>query len=257
MKVFAVTLLAGAAAATEAQHSSTDHHTMNDHYDHDDVDHMHYGSEDPASPAFPDVPVLEDAVGAFDPYGTLFGEHRYQLQVEKTANMLIGTEALREAIAGLEERVAHAHQHVHENDEDIDENNSDIDDNRAQIYMNRSRLHILDDDIHELEHGYMYLHERLDIDRAALVMMCHQYAFASTIPDACEPLIGGLAEANEYQWFWPDVDAPAAPLLPPFVHVQGSYTKVTSDDSDDDANESHHYDADADHEHYDDGHHHH
>jgi hypothetical protein len=61
-------------------------------------------------------------VNAFDSYGTLFGEHRYQLQVAKTGNMLIGTEALREAISGLQARVQSARQFVHSNDKDIDIN---------------------------------------------------------------------------------------------------------------------------------------
>ena len=51
------------------------------------------------------APNFHDAVDAFDTYGTLFGEHRYQLQVMKTGNMLIGTEALRESIAALRERI--------------------------------------------------------------------------------------------------------------------------------------------------------
>ena len=165
MKVFAVTLLAGAAAAADAQHSSIDHYTINDHYDHDDHAHMHYGGDQAASPAFPDVPVYADAVGAFDSYGTLFGEHRYQCAVENTGYMLIGTEALRESILSLEERVAHAHHHVHDNDSDIDENESDIDDNRHQIDDNRARLHVLDDMIHDLEDGYELLHANLDVDR--------------------------------------------------------------------------------------------
>jgi len=44
--------------------------------------------------------------------------------------MMIGTEALRVAIASLENRVASAHILIHDNDDFLDENNSDIEDNR-------------------------------------------------------------------------------------------------------------------------------
>lgn len=74
---------------------------VNEHFDNTDASHQHYGGDQAASPAYPAAPDLHQAVDAFDTYGTLFGEHRYQLQVAKTGNMLIGTEALRESIAGL------------------------------------------------------------------------------------------------------------------------------------------------------------
>ena len=131
MKAFAATLLAGAAAAVDTLNSMIqDRYSLNDNYDYPDSGHYHFGGDQPSSPAYPIVPDLSNAVGAFDEFGTLFGEHRYQLQVDKTADMMIGTEALRAAIASLEDRVAHAHIHIHFNEDAIDENNSDIEDNR-------------------------------------------------------------------------------------------------------------------------------
>merc|ERR1712003_120233 len=127
MKVFAVALLAGAAAAADAEdhgHGAPEHYAPNAHYDHDDSAHHHYGGSEPASPAYPAAPELNEAVDAFDTYGTLFGEHRYQLQVAKTGYMLIGTEAIRESIASLQDHLAHGRIHVHDNDGDIDENDS-------------------------------------------------------------------------------------------------------------------------------------
>ena len=56
-----------------------DHYKLNDHYDNSDEQHHHYGSDKPASPAYPNAPEFSKAVNAFDSYGTLFGEHRYQL----------------------------------------------------------------------------------------------------------------------------------------------------------------------------------
>lgn len=136
MKVIAASLIAAAAFAIdteEVQGSQNGHYTMNAHYDNSDPEHHHYGSENAASPAYPSVPKFNEAVGAFDPYGTLFGEHRYQLQVMKTGNMLIGTEALRESIAALKDRVFHARHYIDENDHEIHENDDDINDNRNQI----------------------------------------------------------------------------------------------------------------------------
>ena len=92
------------------------HYELNEHYDNNDKGHQHYGSDSPASPAFPNAPNFREAVDAFDTYGTLFGEHRYQLQVAKTGNMLIGTEALRHAIADLQLRVGKAREYIHSND---------------------------------------------------------------------------------------------------------------------------------------------
>ena len=55
------------------------HYELNSHFDNHDVNHQHYGSDSPASPAYPTAPNFKEAVGSFDSYGTLFGEHRYQL----------------------------------------------------------------------------------------------------------------------------------------------------------------------------------
>jgi len=85
----------------------------------------------PASPALASSPDLNAAVDSFNTSGTAFGEHRYQLMVAATANMLISTEAIREAVSALEERVAHLQTHVEQNESDIEENASDIDDNAA------------------------------------------------------------------------------------------------------------------------------
>lgn len=171
MKAFASVLLAGATAAIEAEQHSP--YALNSHYDNSDAMHMHYGGAQPASPAYPSAPTFGQAVDSFDADGTLFGEHRYQLQVAKTGYMLIGTEALRESIAQLQDRVYHARIHVSNNDGDIDENDSDIEDNRMQIMENLNSLHEIDGKIASLEEGYAQLHHLLAVDREALIMMCH------------------------------------------------------------------------------------
>ena len=150
MRQFATCMLIGAINAQLIVHDDNhvDFHdnayVANNNYDYSDPQHRYYGSNNPAAPAVVNAPTLTSAVDSFDTYGTLFGEHRYQLQVAKTANMLIGTEALREAISALEERVAHLATHVEQNQSDIDENASDIDDNAAQIDANRFNLNIVD-----------------------------------------------------------------------------------------------------------------
>ena len=111
MKAAATLLLATVAFAIETEDRyENGKHTpdLNEHYDNNDNKHSHYGGDQAASPAYPAAPDLHQAVDAFDTYGTLFGEHRYQLQVAKTGNMLIGTEALRESIAGRQYRIHHA-----------------------------------------------------------------------------------------------------------------------------------------------------
>lgn len=126
-------MLAAAAAAAEAEAEiiSHDNYSLNSNYDYPDPTHYFYGGEYAASGSFPVAPSLADAVSNFDNSGTLFGEHRYQLQVAKTANMLIAVEALRESVAAIQDRVVHAVIHLRDNDGDIDENDSDIDDNRV------------------------------------------------------------------------------------------------------------------------------
>ena len=130
MKVFLASLLAAATVAQEHLPGQGGHYELNSHFDNPDATHQHYGQDQPASPAYPNAPDFTSAVEAFDTYGTLFGEHRYQLQVAKTGNMLIGTEALREAIAGLQSRVGSARQFVHSNDDKINGNDLEIEWNR-------------------------------------------------------------------------------------------------------------------------------
>lgn len=64
-------------------------------------------------------------------------------------------------------------------------------------------------------------------------MMCHQYAYAQTIPDECIPIIGSLTKPIEFQWHWPNVPTPLDPALPPFHHPLPQYIKETTDDDDD------------------------
>ena len=127
MKAFAASLLAAVSFAAEEIYENGRHHPeLNSHYDNSDHAHNHYGGSSAASPAYPAAPDLNQAVDAFDAYGTLFGEHRYQLQVAKTGNMLIGTEALRESIANLQYRVHAANKQVAQNDSNIDVNDQEI-----------------------------------------------------------------------------------------------------------------------------------
>lgn len=79
MKVFAASLLAVAAFAGEDVYGGQVRPTLNSHYDNNDTTHQHYGGDGAASPAYPAAPDFNKAVDAFDTYGTLFGEHRYQL----------------------------------------------------------------------------------------------------------------------------------------------------------------------------------
>lgn len=243
MRVLAASLLAAAAVAVPE---------LNSHYDNHDIHHEHYGSATAASPAYPAAPDFNDAVAAFDSYGTLFGEHRYQLQVAKTGNMLIGTEALRESIDALQRRVALANEAVRKNDFFITHNDDDISWNRIQIAENRDRLFDLDNRVHDLEHGYDAFSMKLAVDREAIIMMCHQYAYAETIPAECEPFIGTAGNPIPYVWNWPTEDcAPPVPL-PPFFHEQPVYPNPLTPDTyvpsppvpkphyDDD----HHYEAD-------------
>lgn len=114
MKVFAITLAAGVQAGIISQHE-----TLNANYDNLDAQHRYFGGDYAASPAYPNVPNLAAATTHFDPHGTLFGEHRYQLQVAKTGNMLIGTEALRESISHLKDRLQYAKSYIAPNNDAI------------------------------------------------------------------------------------------------------------------------------------------
>ena len=75
---------------------------------------------------------------------------------------------------------------------------------------------MLDGRIHDLEAGYSDLHNKMAIDREALVMMCHQYAYSVKLPKECVPIIGNLPKPLEFHWHFPDVDCPNDPKLPPF-----------------------------------------
>ena len=191
------------------------------------------GGKGAASPARPDVPHVTDAVKAFDTFGTLFGEHRYQLQVAQTGEMLVGTEALREAISGLQDRVKVTAKSAALSGAVIDENDSDIEDNRAQIKENRARLSVILDKIVDLESHYDILQHKLAIDREAIIMMCHQYAFSKDVPKECIPIIGSLKQPLRYNWQWPEQDYRGEPPLPPFKHPLPKYSKDTTDDEDD------------------------
>ena len=139
MKVFAATLLAAVSFAQNSQMNEYGQHfpNLNSSYDNSDSSHNHYGGDTASSPAYPAAPDLNDAVDAFDTYGTLFGEHRYQLQVAKTGNMLIGTEALRESISNLQYRVHTANRKVTDNDKELDTNDEEMNWNRGMISQNR------------------------------------------------------------------------------------------------------------------------
>merc|ERR1712083_392657 len=92
MKTFAAALLIASAAA-------------------DDYDGGHYHNEyneGYASSSDLHLPNFTEQVKGFEYRETLFGTENYQLQVAKTANMLIATEALRLSTANLQNRVEYA-----------------------------------------------------------------------------------------------------------------------------------------------------
>lgn len=218
MKLFALTLFAAVAIAAEAETEAktetkveakaeaqvegiiSEHQKLNQNYDNVDPDHHYFGTGHPASPAYPTVPKLEMAVDYFDPEGTLFGEHRYQMQVAKTGNMLVGTEALRESITRLRDRLEKARFQLKENDTRIQVNADHNSQVGFLIGKNRDELNSLDTQIGNLEDGYYKLHHEMAIDREAIIMMCHQYAYATTIPDECQPFLGFLASPVQFAW---------------------------------------------------------
>ena len=123
LKVFSLALLAVVSAAqTKAKTSGSffqiqqKHFKPNDNYDNSDAYHRHYGASKAASPAYPKVPEFSDAVHAYDTEGTLFGEHRYQLQVAKTGHTLMATDALRDAVKDIEKRMYEIQQSVKQGD---------------------------------------------------------------------------------------------------------------------------------------------
>ena len=85
MKSFAAALLVASAVADEPVY---------DHY-HNDYNTGYASAADLTLPNF------TDQVQHFEYRETLFGTENYQLQVAKTANMLIATEALRLSTANL------------------------------------------------------------------------------------------------------------------------------------------------------------
>jgi hypothetical protein len=87
MKSFAAALLVASAVADPDP-------AVYDHY-HNDFNAGH------ASAADLGLPDLETQIKGFEYRETLFGTENYQLQVAKTANMLIATEALRLSTANL------------------------------------------------------------------------------------------------------------------------------------------------------------
>ena len=198
MKSFAATLLGASAVADEY-----------DHY------HNEYNGEGYASSADLTLPNFDEQVNNFQYRDTLFGTENYQLQVAKTANMLIATEALRLSTANLQNRVEYAQALCDQNASDIDENASDIADNQDQIEKNKWALQKTADRLDDLENGYSDLEEDKDVDRRVIEKMCHQYAYAESIPKECEPIIGGLAGPIDYAWNWPQDDCPGAVPLPP------------------------------------------
>ena len=220
MKSFAAALLiASATADTEPAY---------DHY-HNDYNTGYASAADLTLPSF------TEQVKGFEYRETLFGTENYQLQVAKTANMLIATEALRLSTANLQNRVEYAQALCDQNASDIDENRSDIDDNQNQIQHNKSDLEGTAHDLDDLEEGYHDLEDAKDVDRAVIVKMCHQYAYASTLVDECWPILEGMAPM-EHRWFWPDESCPESPELPPFNNHVSKTDKDTESDSDDEEN---------------------
>lgn len=223
MKSAAIALLSAIASAASVEGIISDHVQLNANYDNVDPDHHYFGTGHPASPAYPTVPKLDMAVDYFDPEGTLFGEHRYQLQTAKTANMLIGTEALREQITRLRDRLDGGFVQLRRSDKNIESNASFNSEVGQLMSANNKELDKLDGRMNKLEDGYFKLHREMKADREAIIMMCHQYAYATTIPDQCQPYLGVLAKPLNFAWKFPSNDCPAKPALPPFGHLLSSY----------------------------------
>ena len=221
MKSFAATLLVAFAAADE-YHSD-------DHY------HNDYNGEGYASSLNLTLPTMEEHMHDFEYRDTLFGTENYQLQVAKTANMLIATEALRLSTANLQNRVEYAQALCDQNASDIDENASDIADNQDQIEQNKWSLQKTADRLDDLEHGYSDLEHDKDVDRHVIEKMCHQYAYASTLVDECWPILEDM-DPMPHRWYWPDADCAPAPALPPFNNHHSKRPKDTESDHDDDEN---------------------
>ena len=139
MKTFAAALIAATAAADDGYGP--------DHY-HNDYN-TGYASSAPLL-----TPNFTEQVKGFEYRETLFGTENYQLQVAKTANMLIATEALRLSTANLQNRVEYAQALCDQNASDIEENASDIDDNQNQIQQNAADLERTARRLDDLEQDY-------------------------------------------------------------------------------------------------------
>ena len=225
MKTFAAAIIAAVAVADVHDDPYASH--GHDHHDHNTGYASSY-----------DIHLAEsfgEQVGNFEYRDTLFGTENYQLQVAKTANMLIATEALRLSTANLQNRVEYAQALCDQNASDIDENQSDIDDNQDQIEKNAWALEETAERLDHLEHDYSDLESEKDIDRAVIVKMCHQYAYASTLVDECWPILEDM-EPMAHRWYWPDKACEDAPLLPPFNNHVPKSDKDTERDSDDEEN---------------------
>ena len=137
--------------------------------------------------------------------------------------MLIGTEALREQIARLRDRLDGGFVQLRRSDKNIESNASFNSEVGSLMTANNKELDKLDARMNKLEDGYFKLHREMKVDRDAIIMMCHQYAYASTIPDQCQPYLGVLSKPLNFAWKFPANDCPAPALLPPFGHLLSSY----------------------------------
>ena len=96
------------------------------------------------------------------------------------------------------------------------------------------------------------------VDRAVIVKMCHQYAYASTLVDECWPILEDM-DPMPHRWYWPEESCPDSPDLPPFDNHVSKRSKDTESDSDDEENPEVIEPPTKvyPHEHYDHGHDHH
>ena len=224
MKSFAAALLITAAQADADPYSGADHY-------HNDYN-TGYASAAPLLTA-----KFSEQMESFKMKNTLFGTENYQLQVAKTANMLIATEALRLSTANLQNRVEYAQALCDQNQSDIEENASDIDDNQRQIQQNAEALELTADRLDSLEEGYDHLNDEKAIDRAVIEKMCHQYAYASTLVDECLPILEDMSAPMGHSWQWPEQGCDGPARLPPFNNHVSKRDKDTENDDDDLENE--------------------
>ena len=71
-----------------------------------------------------------------------------------------------------------------------------------QIKQNAWDLEKTAERLDDLEHDYSDLENEKDEDRAVIVKMCHQYAYASTLVDECWPILEDM-EPMPHRWYWP------------------------------------------------------